>query len=115
MNNTDRHKFNLVNMTFLALAFLLALASALPSNGSTLVYGDHGHEVVASDSHAHTAALGYKMGCDDQSSLHCGVKLTVGGIQLPLGFGPIGPSFASRNSLMLLARMIAQDTPPPRL
>ncbi|WP_156905524.1 hypothetical protein [Maritalea myrionectae] len=115
MIRTACHKLSLLNVTFLALAFVLAIATALPVNGATLVFGDHGHEVVAQDTHAHSAKTGYEMGCGDQASVHCGVKIAVAGWHLPTGFVAIAHSYAQSNMQMLLARSIAQEIPPPRL
>ncbi len=112
----DLKKIGFVNGLFLALALMLALATALPSNGSMLVYGEHQHQMASPPaSHAHAAKTGYKIGCDDRSSLHCGAKIAIGDIGFPSFFVALGSTFIQQKLPVLMARDIAQEIPPPRL
>ncbi|MCF4098634.1 hypothetical protein [Maritalea mediterranea] len=116
MSINSRKYFGWANGLFLALAMLLTLATALPSNGEMLIYGEHEHQTTfTAEAHEHAPATGYEIGCDDRSSLHCGAKIAIGNMGFPSLIVPTGPTFIKQKSPILMARAIAQDTPPPRL
>lgn len=98
----------------LAISLMLVVLVSLPGNGSILVLEDHAHLEQVDGAHPHNMSVGYKTSCDERSNIHCGAKLAVG-TQVPdLLHPPIVHRFTHVSLFVLLARVIAQELPPPR-